>query len=269
MGLSESAVTPIAGICFDALGTLFELTPLLDEIDERVAPGAGEDFARRLVPWTWLATAAGRWQPLSEVARAALAAAARTQRVQLGDALASELLSHMQRLPLAGGASDVLRTLRPAQLAVLSNDTEESLKALAHNAGVAQCFEHLLSADQARAFKPAPQVYALASVAFGVSSDRVLLVSANEWDIAGGHLAGLRTAWIAGGRPEARVLDVSADIVVNSLDRLPDALADRGLIDFEPSGATIPGRPLPPGSAYTGQDKVSADSFPASDPPSY
>jgi 2-haloacid dehalogenase len=263
------APTPIAGICFDALGTLFDLRPLLDEIDGRVAPGAGRAFARRLAPWMWHATAAGRYQPLSELARSALAAAAREQRVRLGEQEAAALMAHMQRLPPAEDAVEVLRQLQPAQLAILSNGTEDGTKALLGNAGVAQCFLHVLSADQVRMFKPAPQVYALASVAFGVSSDRVLMVSSHEWDVAGAHFAGLRTAWIAGGRPETRVLDVSADIVVNSLARLPDALADRGLIDFEPAGTTIPGRPLPPGSAYSGQDKVSADSFPASDPPAY
>jgi 2-haloacid dehalogenase len=266
---STVATAPLAGICFDALGTLFDLGPLLEEIDRRVAPGAGQGFAERLVPWTWLATAAGRYPPFPEVARSALLAAPRERHVTLRPDDAAELVSRLHRLPLAGGASEVVRALAPAQCALLSNGTEEGLKALVHNAGVAQHFVHLLSSDAVRLYKPAPQVYALASVAFGVSSDRVLLVTANEWDVAGAHEAGLRTAWIAGGRPETRVLDVPADLVVASLLDLPDALADRHLVDFEPGGTTIPGRPMPPGSAYTGQDKVSADSFPASDPPAY
>jgi len=53
---------------------------------------------------------------------------------------------------------------------------------------------------------------------------------------------------------------------VDSVAHLADALADRGLIDFEPGGSTVPGQPLPPGSDYFGQDKVVADTFPASDP---
>jgi FMN phosphatase YigB (HAD superfamily) len=159
--------------------------------------------------------------------------------------------------------------LEPAQLAVLSNGSRDGLCALVHNAGVAQQFIHLLGADEVQRYKPAPQVYALPSMAFGVSSDRVLLVTANEWDVAGAATAGLRTAWIAKGRPQTRVLGVGADIVVESLDALPDVLADRGLIDFEPGGTTIPGRPHPPGSEYAGQDKVVADTFPASDPPAY
>lgn len=263
------AQAPLAGVCFDALGTLFDVEPLLEEIDQVVAPGAGDAFLERLLPWTWLLTAADRYRPLDDVARSALQAAAADQRIRLDAATVDDLVSRLQRLPLADGAGEALRELRPAQLAALSNSTEEGLKALVSNAGVAQCFLHLLSADQVQRYKPAPQVYALISVAFGVSSDRVLLVSAHDWDVAGAHMAGMRTAWVSWGRPETPVAGVSADIVVSSLEALPDVLAQRGLIDFEPSGATIPGRPMPPGAEYTGQDKISADSFPASDPPAY
>jgi 2-haloacid dehalogenase len=263
------STAPLASICFDAFGTVFDLAPLLDEIDATIGPGGSEAFTARLVPWTWHATAADRYRPLPQIALAALRGAAREHGVRVDRTTEQRLVSRLQQLPPVPGAREVLRTLQPAQLALLSNGTAEGVTALATNAGVADCFLHLLSADQVRRFKPAPQVYALVPVAFGVSSDRVLMVSSNEWDVAGAHEAGLRTAWVSMGRRETRVLDVGADVVVDSLAALPDALADRGLIDFEPAGATIPGHPLPPGSAYTGHDKVSADSFPASDPPAY
>ena len=267
---ARRTTAPLAGICFDALGTLFDVDVLLDEIDDSVAPGAGDGFAERLVSWTWLLTAADRYQPLDDVARNALVAAASDAGVRLDGAHVSMLVSRLKQLPLAAGAAVALRDLQPAQLAVLSNGTDESLKALVSNAGVAQCIPHLLCADQVSRFKPAPQVYALASMAFGVSSDRVLLVSAHGWDIAGAHMAGMRTAWVSRGRTENPVAGVRADVVVHSLEMLPDALAQHGLIDFEPSGTTtIPGRPMPAGADYTGHDKISADSVPASDPPGY
>ena len=229
---------PLAGICFDALGTLFDIDSLLDEIDDRVAPGAGEGFAERLASWTWLLTAAERYQPFDDVARDALVAAAADVGARVDAAGVSALVSRLKQLPLAAGASAALRDLQPAQLAVLSNGSAASLRALVGNAGVAQSVHHLLCADQVGRFRPAPQVYALASMAFGVSSDRVLLVSAHGWDIAGAHLAGLRTAWVSRGRTELPVAGVRADIVVHSLEMLPDALAQHRLIDFEPSGTT-------------------------------
>jgi 2-haloacid dehalogenase len=261
--------TALAGICFDAYGTLFDFAPLREEIEAHVGGGAGDAFVQRLVTWTWHLTAADRWLPFTDVARHALQDCAAAHGSRLDPGTAAALVSRLSQLPLGDGAAEVIRALAPAQLAVLSNGSREGVAALLHNAGVAQQFLHLLGTDQVQRYKPAPQVYAMASVAFGVSSDRVLLVSANDWDVAGAAMAGLRTAWISGGRPPARMLGVGADIVVDQLAQLPDALADRGLIDFEPSGATIPGQPLPPGSDYFGQDKVVADTFPASDPPAY
>jgi 2-haloacid dehalogenase len=259
----------LAGICFDAFGSLFDPAPLLRELDELLGEGSGAAFQRRLVASTWHVTASERWMPFDEVARHAMRSCALERGRTLGDDETARLASRLMQLPLAPGAAEAVRVLAPAQLAVLSNGSREGVAALVHNAGVAQQIAHLLGADQVQRYKPAPQVYALSSMAFGVSSDRVLLVSANEWDVAGAALAGLRTAWVSQGRRFTGMLGVHADLVVNSLDQLPDALAERGLIDFEPGGTTIPGQPMPPGTAYFGQDKVSADSFPASDPPAY
>ncbi len=259
----------LAGICFDAFGTLFDLQPLIAEIDGQAGPGAGHSFVHCMVSWTWHATAAEQYPPLDEIALTALAAATRERGVKLENGSAKELVSRLLQLPLVHGAAQTLHRVEAAQLALLSNGSQEALKALVHHAGVAQLFRHLLSSDQVRRFKPAPQVYALAPVAFGVSSDRVLMVSANDWDVAGAGMAGLRTAFVSRGRPQTFVLGVQPDIVIESLADLPDTLADHGLLDFEPSGATVPGHPLPPGSDYWGQDKVSADSFPASDPPAW
>jgi len=259
----------LAGICFDAFGTLFDLQPLIAEIDAQAGPGAGHSFVHCMVSWTWHATAAEQYPPLDEIALTALTAATRERGVKLENGSARELVSHLLQLPLVDGAAQTLNTLQAAQLALLSNGSQEALKALVRNAGVAQLVRHLLSSDQVRRFKPAPQVYALAPVAFGVSSDRVLMVSANDWDVAGAGMAGLRTAFVSRGRPQTFVLGVQPDIVVESLSELPDKLADHGLLDFEPSGATVPASPGRPVAITVARTGVSADSFPPSDRPAW
>lgn len=243
----DSTAGPLAGICFDALGTLFDMEPLLDDIDARIGPGVSDGFLYRLVPWTWLVTAADRYQPFDEVARSALRAAAVDHGCRLDDGTATELLAHLGRMPLVDGAAGCLRELAPAQLAVLSNSTQPALRSLVDNAGIAGDLRHLLCAGQVSRYKPAPQAYALTSIAFGVSSDRVLMVSAHDWDIAGARMAGMRTAWVAMGRPQTPAVGVEADLVVESLALLPDVLAQHGLIDFEPSGTTLSGRVLSAG----------------------
>jgi len=251
MSLDAAHSPALAGICFDAYGGLFDVSPLLRDVDALVGNGAGIAFQQRLVTWTWHATAGERWSPFEEIARTALLACASEWSAVLHDRDVAALLSRLHRLPLADGAFDVVHTLAPAQLAVLSNGSRDALAALVDNAGIAHQILHLLGTDQVQRYKPSPQVYALAPVAFGVSSDRVLLVSANDWDVAGAATAGLRTAWVSHGRPQTRVLGIGADLVVESLRDLPDALAGRGLVDLDVSDVTLPGRSQSAGSSVS------------------
>jgi 2-haloacid dehalogenase len=192
-------------IAFDAFGTLFDLEALREPLGDQVFEG----FAARLVPWTWHATAAAAFRPLPEIAAAAAEAAG------AGDPEA--VAAQLQRLPAFPDVAAGLEALSGRRLAVLSNGTSDGVRALVENAGLAERFEHLLAADQVERYKPAPELYALAPRAFGVDAERVLLVSSNEWDIAGAAQSGLRTAWLGRGRDPSWVLGRKADVVVGSI----------------------------------------------------
>jgi 2-haloacid dehalogenase len=193
-------------IAFDAFGTLFDLealrAPLGDEAFER--------FVSRLVPWTWHVTAAGLFSPLPEIA------------AQAGGEEAAERLTSLPAFPDVRPGLDALA--RRAPLAVLSNGTQEGAHKLVENAGLADRFEHILTADQVERYKPAPEVYGMAPRAFQTRADRVLMVSSNEWDIAGACFAGLRTAWLGRGREPSWVLGAEPDLVLGSLTELAGAL---------------------------------------------
>jgi 2-haloacid dehalogenase len=57
-------------------------------------------------------------------------------------------------------------------------------------------FDCLLSAELARAYKPAPEPYRTAARLLGVQRDELMLVAAHPWDLEGARAAGLRTAFI-------------------------------------------------------------------------
>lgn len=204
------------GIAFDAFGTLFDLDALAPVLGD-----AFEGFTSRLVPWTWLVTAAGSFRPLPEVAEAAARAAG------ADDEQVAATLDTLKRLPLKDDVVAGLDALRGRRLAILSNGTAEGIHALVENAGLSGRFEHLLTADQVKRYKPAPELYGLAESAFGVRLERVLLVSGNEWDVAAGRLAGMTTAWLARGRELAPVLGVEPHIVADTLPELAEKI-ERG-----------------------------------------
>src|SRR3954451_20245784 len=193
-------------IAFDAFGTLFDLEALREPLGDELF----EDFAKRLVPWTWHATAAGVYSPLPEIARMA------------GGDEAAERLSALPAFADVRPGLDALGGRRP--LAILSNGTQEGARALVANAELSDRFEHILTADQVERFKPAPELYGMAPRAFQTRADRVLMVSSNEWDIAGASFAGLLTAWLGRGREPSWVMGCEPDLVLGSLTDLAAAL---------------------------------------------
>ena len=220
----------LAGIAFDAFGTLFDLTAL--RVRTRQAAGHEGDelfaaFKERLIPWTWHVTASGDYEPLAELAAEAVQAAARAAGLRLERSRAEWVVEGMKELPAFDDVRAGLERLHEAgiPLAVLSNGTASGIQSiLAHN-GLDGVFAHVLVADSVKRFKPAREVYALAVDAFGGPPERVMLVSGHEWDVAGAARAGLRTAWLARGEKFTPVLDVQADLDAEDLRELAARLA--------------------------------------------
>lgn len=219
-----------AAVAFDAYGTLFDLGGLRSST--RAAAGTrGNDlfdaFAVRLVPLSWYATAADAYRPFPELALLALESAARELGIDLDRGRAEEVTAGLTSLPPYPDAAEALSTLSGRRrLAVLSNGTRAGVRQLVEAAGIAGHFDRLLVADEVRRFKPAAAVYRLAAREFSTEPRSVVLVSGNEWDVAGAGLAGLRTVWIARGRRPTGFLGVEPEIVCAQLADVPAALAE-------------------------------------------
>jgi 2-haloacid dehalogenase len=199
-------------IAFDAFGTLFDL----EALREPMGSDAFDAFISRLIPWTWHLTASGAFSPLPELARLAAGAA--------GAADPAAVARGLSKLPAFEDVRAGLDALTGRRLALLSNGTLEGAASLLSGAGLAPCFEHMLTADQVERYKPARELYALAPRAFQTRADRILMVSSNEWDIAGAAQAGLMTAWLRRGRAPSWVLGCEPDLVLGSLGELAGRL---------------------------------------------
>jgi 2-haloacid dehalogenase len=219
-----------AAIAFDAFGTLFDLSALRMRTRE-VASHEGDElfaaFKTRLIPWTWHLTASGDYQPFPELATIALQAAARENGFRLERSAADWIVAGLRELPVFDDVPAGLDALRRAgiPLAVLSNGTRDGIDAMVAHNRLESSFDHLLVADSVKRFKPAREVYALATSAFGAPAADVLLVSGHEWDVAGAARAGLRTAWLGRGDRFAPTLGVEPDVQARDLEELATVLA--------------------------------------------
>ncbi len=218
-----------AGIAFDALGTLFDMSALRTRTRQAAGHEGDELFAAfktRLIPWTWHATAADAYVPMPELAAEAVMGAARDAGLRFERSRADWIVEGLLELPLFDDAARGLERLaaRDVPLAVLSNTTAEGIDALVAHNGLEGTFDHLLVADSVKRFKPAPQAYALATAAFRAPADQVMLVTGHEWDVAGAAKAGLGTAWIARGERFAPVRGMLPDIEARDIEDLVDRL---------------------------------------------
>jgi 2-haloacid dehalogenase len=191
----------IRGIAFDLYGTLFDVHSVVDRCDERF-PGRGREIStlwrQKQLEYTWLRSLMNRYVTFEQATEEALRFTCSYLGLSLNDTVCNSLCDaylHLQAFP---EVSDALRELRSRglKLAVLSNGSPHSIGAVLDHAGLRAGFDHLLSVDPVRVYKPDDRAYALAEQAFGVTRSSILFVSSNAWDATGARYFGFPTCWI-------------------------------------------------------------------------
>jgi 2-haloacid dehalogenase len=205
---------------FDAYGTLYDVHSVVQRC-ESFFPGAGPRLSQlwrtKQLEYTWLRSLMRRYAPFSTVTREALAYACETLALGLGvtqmEALMAEylMLSPFPEVPAA------LPRLK-GRKAILSNGSRDMLEPLVRNSRLE--LDAVLSVDEVKVFKPAPEVYDLAVRRLGVAKDRIGFVSSNCWDAMGAKSFGFRVFWInRTGAPMDR-LGFQPDRVIATLAEL-------------------------------------------------
>jgi 2-haloacid dehalogenase len=81
-------------------------------------------------------------------------------------------------------------------------------------------FEHVLSTDAIRTYKPDPRAYRMAVDAFGIERESILFVAFAGWDVAGAKWFGYPTFWVNRLGTPAEELGAAADAAGRNLDDL-------------------------------------------------
>jgi 2-haloacid dehalogenase len=95
------------------------------------------------------------------------------------------------------------------RLVTLSNGAASVAERLLTSANIRDRFEHVLSVEDAGAWKPFAQPYEYAAQVCDVKPDEMLLVAVHPWDLDGARRAGLQSCWVnrSGGPFPATFLD--------------------------------------------------------------
>jgi 2-haloacid dehalogenase len=177
------------------------------------------------------ATLAESYVNFSTLAQGVLRMFGDIHRVDIGEEDLRCLNAAFLTMPAHPDVAEGLATLRDNgfRLATLTNSppNPDGPTAL-ESAGLAGFFEHRLSVDACRAFKPAPAVYRYACRTLGVAPADCMMVAAHVWDTVGAQNVGFSGALIT--RPGNPPLPVEGfpqpHLVVRDLRHLAERLIE-------------------------------------------
>lgn len=229
--LSATPALPIKAVAFDGLAVL-DPRPAL-ALAKRLHPQAGDAFVNlfqaRLFEYQWLRALGAHYKDfLSIVDDAHVFAAAQTGE-QASEEARKLLRDAFLNLTAWPDAAKSLRRLkmRGFSLGFLSNMTAGMLTAGLANSGLTSVFDHVLSTDAIRSYKPDPKAYQLGVDGFGIPKEQIAFVAFAGWDAAGAAWFGYPTIWVdrLGGVPEQ--LDAEKIAVSKDLDGLDRWIVER------------------------------------------
>jgi 2-haloacid dehalogenase len=208
-------------LLFDAYGTLWDVHSVTKRC-EACWPGKGmavsQVWRAKQLEATWLRSLMGRYVPFSAVTRDALEFACEALGLILDESQKHGLMAEYLKLAPFPDVADALMKKHAQRTGILSNGSPDMLEPLVSHSGMK--FDAVLSVDEAKVFKPAPQAYQIAVDRFGVPKEKIGFVTSNFWDAAGAKSFGFTVYWINRGGVAAERLGFRPDRVLKSLAAL-------------------------------------------------
>lgn len=224
-----AASRKIKAVAFDGLA-LFDPRPIFG-MTEQLFPGKGAALVAawrtRQFDYTWLRTLTGTYVDFLQVTDEALQFAAEAEKIAITPEQRRQLMAGFLNLKTWPDVAPVLRELkqRGLGLAPLTDFTVSMLEAGIRNSGLDGTFDHLLSTDIVKAYKPDPRSYQMGMDAFGLQREEIAFVAFGGWDAAGARTFGYPTFWANRLNVPTERLGVLPDATAPTFETLPNFIA--------------------------------------------
>ncbi len=195
-------------IAFDAYGTLFDVYSM-GELAEELFPGNGQAFALmwrdRQIEYTRLITMSDpnpsgskHYLPFWELTVRSLHYVCKRMNLNLTQDTEKRLMDQYAKLTGFEDSLPVLKTIKDKGMstAILSNGSREMLATVVKSNSLMPYLDQVITVEDIRLFKTAPQSYELLLKAFPVKKEEVLFVSSNAWDALGAKWFGFDVFWV-------------------------------------------------------------------------
>lgn len=195
-------------IAFDAYGTLFDVYSM-GQLAEELFPSHGQALALmwrdRQIEYTRLVTMsdpnpAGSkyYLPFWDLTIRSLRYVCKRMSLELSIANEKRLMDQYAKLTSFEDSLKVLKTIKDKGIAtaILSNGSKEMLATVVESNGLKPYLDKVVTIEDVRLFKTAPQAYALLLTAFSVQKEEILFVSSNAWDALAAKWFGFDVFWV-------------------------------------------------------------------------
>ena len=195
-------------VAFDAYGTLFDVYSMA-ELAEVLFPTYGQALALmwrdRQIEYTRLVTMsdpdpAGSkyYLPFWELTLRSLRYVCKRMGLELSAVNEKRLMDQYAKLTSFEDSVTTLQEIkkRGISTAILSNGSREMLATVVESNRVQPYLDQVVTIEDVRLFKTAPQAYALLLKAFPVKKEEVLFVSSNAWDALAAKWYGYDVFWV-------------------------------------------------------------------------
>jgi len=195
-------------IAFDAYGTLFDVYSM-GKLAEDLFPGNGQAFALmwrdRQIEYTRLVTMSDpnpggskHYLPFWELTVRSLRYVCKRMNLNLSPDYEKQLMDQYAKLTGFEDSLHVLKTIKNKGIstAILSNGSREMLATVVESNGLTAYLDQVVTVEDIRLFKTAPQAYELLLKAFPVKKEEILFVSSNAWDALAAKWFGFDVFWV-------------------------------------------------------------------------
>lgn len=216
-------------VVFDVNETLLDLGALAPRFEQLLPARLLGVWFSRMLRNSLVASITSTYAPFDRQGVDALVATGESVGVEVDEVQAAEIVAGMEELPPHPDVIPALQRLTDAgyRMATLTNSAPSVVTAQVTNAGLGAFFERLLSVDELRLFKPAPETYRYAAEQLDVPIGRIRLVAAHDWDVTGAMRAGAQAAFVARKGASLGPLSETPDVVGPDLMAVADALLAR------------------------------------------
>jgi 2-haloacid dehalogenase len=216
--------TKLEAVGFDAF-TIFDPRSVTAAVKASF-PDKGDELSAawrtRQFEYSWLRTLNQTYVDFWQVTEEALTFTFKSARIDLPAQTRAALMEAFLQLKPWPDSVVALKAMREAgiRLAYVSNFTPEMLETNTKNAGATDLFEHMLSTDAVKAYKPDPRAYQMAERAFGLPRQNIAFAAFGGWDAAGARSFGFSTFWVNRLDAPLEELGVRPDAVGRTLSEL-------------------------------------------------